>query len=140
LASSGDAREALEIAALLGVREGPGLVLLAGGAASRANPLAELLPGIEVIAAHPALRSATETPGVSRVMMGAALPFLSASLRGVVLEGRAGSAQLDEGIRALAPGCRLVLLGPSEGALERLRTGELNLLMESAGVLVGARK
>ena len=76
---------AVEVAALLGVTEGPGNVALIGDLAGHATALTGLVPGIEFIGVAPGLRGWEEAEGVSRLTAGASLPFRSGSLRGVGL-------------------------------------------------------
>ena len=76
---------ALEVAALLGLTDGPGNVALIGDVAGHATELAGLVPGIEFIGIAPGLRGWEEGEGVSRLNAGASLPFSDGSLRGVGL-------------------------------------------------------
>ena len=131
---------ALRLAALLGVSEGPGLLLVFGPSAGQADRLSRMIEGIEIVAVHPQLRDGPEESGVSRIALAGGFPFLGGSLRGVVLDGGPGIGFLGEAIRALAPGSRLVFIQPPEGAAEQMETRELDLLMEADTVLVGVRK
>ncbi len=135
-----DPEGALRMAALLGVREGPGLLLLSGSHVRHAPRLAAMLDSIEVAAVHPALRGEPETEGVTRIAIGERFPFFTASLRGVVLEGEAGGEWLPEAFRVLAPSSRLVYFDPPPGTKNRLEAEGLELLMEAESVLVGVRK
>jgi hypothetical protein len=76
---------ALEVAALLGLTDGPGNVALIGDVAGHATALAGLVPGVEFIGIAPGLRGWEEGEGVSRLNAGASLPFSDGSLRGVGL-------------------------------------------------------
>jgi hypothetical protein len=135
-----DPHGALQLAALLGVREGPGFLFLSGSAVRHADRLAAMIEGIEVVAAHPALRGDEESSGVTRLGVGATLPFRSGSLRGVAMEGASGAGRIEEGIRVLGVGSRLVLRGPDQGARERMDAAGLELVLEAEGVLVGELK
>jgi len=75
----------IEVAALLGLTDGPGSVALIGDMAGHAAELSGLVPGVEFIGIAPGLRGWEEGEGVSRMTTGAALPFSSGSLRGVGL-------------------------------------------------------
>ena len=75
----------MEVAALLGLTDGPGNVALIGDVAGHATALAGLVPGIEFIGIAPGLRGWEEGEGVSRLTAGASLPFSNGSLRGVGL-------------------------------------------------------
>ena len=76
---------AMEVAALLGLTDGPGSVALIGDMAGHATALAGLVPGVEFIGIAPGLRGWEEAEGVSRLTAGASLPFSDRSLRGVGL-------------------------------------------------------
>jgi len=136
----GDAEAALKIAALLGVREGPGFLLLSGPHVRHASRLAAMIDGIEILAVDPALRTVREQPGVTRMQVGVRLPFQVAGLRGVVLHGEEGEALFDEGLRVLSPGGRLVYFAPPSSARARMETARMELLLEADTVLVGALK
>ena len=75
----------MEVAALLGLTDGPGSVALIGDMAGHATALTGLVPGIEFIGIAPGLRRWEEAEGVSRLTAGASLPFSDGSLRGVGL-------------------------------------------------------
>ena len=75
----------MEVAALLGLTDGPGSVALIGDMAGHATALTVLVPGIEFIGIAPGLRGWEEAEGVSRLTAGASLPFSDGSLRGVGL-------------------------------------------------------
>lgn len=136
---SGDPEEAFRLAAMLGVTEGPGLLLLAGDPAGQATRLAGMLEGVEVVALHPGLRREAESPGVSRIAAEARLPFYSGSLRGVALDGPLADTLLPEAVRVLAPGGRLVLRSPSADAADRLGEMGLELFLETGKAVVGGR-
>jgi len=137
---SGDAEKAIKLAALLGLQEGVGHVLLTGVAVDQAARLSSLLPGVEVLASHPGLVAVEETDGVSRMVVGQSLPFYSRTLRGIVLEGEGGKGWLAEGMRVLMPGARLILFDPPPDAGRQMEGEGLELLLEAEGVLVGALK
>jgi len=137
---SDDPHGALQVAALLGVREGPGFLLLTGSSVRHADRLSAMVEGIEVVAVHPGLRSDPEAPGVSRIQVGPILPFRDRSLRGVVLEGRRGEAGIEDAARVLVPGARLVLRAPGAEAVARMEGAGLALVLEAEGVLVGVLK
>ncbi len=133
------AEAAFRLAALLGVREGPGLILLAGGWASLAGRLAARIDEIEVVALDPALHGAGEEAGVSRLTAGAGLPFFSSALRGVALEGAQLAEWEGEAIRVLAPGARLVVRDPPPGLSSRLEARGLQPLLETRRYVVAQR-
>lgn len=131
---------ATRLAALLGITEGPGLVLVVGPSARRVYPLAGRIAGIELVAAHPEIRDDPELEGVSRLAISRSLPFLTGSVRGAILEGSGGEALIPDAGRALVRGARLVYLDPPRGVRDRLQDRGIELSMESDTVLVGVRK
>lgn len=130
---------AFRLAALLGVEEGPGLILLRGSWAAHATRLAGLIDDIEVVAAHGELEEAPEASGVSRMALGDRFPFFSGSLRGVALDLLQTDHGLEEGIRVLGPGARIVLKAPATGVMERLEEAGLEILLQTESFLVATR-
>lgn len=131
--------ETVRIAAMLGVTEGHGFVLLVGDAAVHAPGLAAMIPGLEVVAASDAARTWTERPGVSRIRVGRTLPFLSRSLRGAALTADAADKLLEEAARSVGALGRLVLLGAPPDAEQRLAPLELSILARQGSTLVAVR-
>lgn len=136
--------EAMRVAALLGVAQGPGNLLLAGRLVRHALPLARMIEEIEVVAVGRGLRDAEEQAGVSRIEAGRRLPFYSGMFRGVALEGDAVERWFDEGIRLVARLGRLVLFGvhgdEGDDVVRRVEAGGLTRLAHEDGVLVAERK
>jgi hypothetical protein len=116
------------IAALLGIREGRGLLVVGPGLGKSATGIAELSAGCEVLRLEG--RPAESDPGVAlrvpggtdagpvtslRGISGDAVPLLAARAMGVALA--AGEArEIDEAARILSPGGRLVILRPESPA------------------------
>lgn len=134
-----DPEASLRLAALLGV-EGPGLLLIIGPSARNASLLSGMIEGIEIVAVHPELRGGLEQEGVSRIAIAGHLPFLTGSLCGVALEGESNSLLLEEAVRVLGSGSRLVFLRPPDGTAEEMEDYGMELLAEADDVLVGVRK
>ncbi len=135
-----DPEAATRLAALIGVREGPGLLLVVGPSAGHAGALSRRIEGIEVVAVHPDLRDEPEQAGVSRIAASERLPFLSGSVRGVVLEGKGGRALIGEAARVLGTGCRLVLLSPDTRIRSDLAAHGLKVLIDSDSAVLCVRK
>lgn len=131
--------ETVRIAAMLGVTEGHGFVLLVGDAAVHASALAGMIPGLEVVAASDMARMWPERPGVSRIGVGRTLPFLTRSLRGAVLTGAAADALLEEAARSVGALGRLVLLDAPPDAEQRLAPLGLSVLARQGSTLVAVR-
>lgn len=123
---------ATRLAALMGLAPGPrNFSLLVGDVARLAPAVAELVEGAEVVAVDPGAVAWREAAGVSRMAVGATLPFFNRSMRGVALSGKAGGALLEEGARVLHPMGRLVLQDVPGEVVERLA---------AAGLRVAARE
>lgn len=127
---------AFRLAALLGVERGPGFLLLMGPPARHAQRLAAMLEDIEVVAVSPETRESPETPGVSRLLYGEGIPFHAGTFRGVALQADWARTHLEDAIRVLSPGSRIVLLDPGEGDRARLESAGKELLLVSAKALV----
>ncbi|MBI4543941.1 MAG: hypothetical protein HY703_01950 [Gemmatimonadetes bacterium] len=134
-----DPDEAFRMAALLGVAEGPGFLLVVGPAARLTPGISAIVANIEVVAADEAARGWSEQPGVSRLAVGAQLPFFSRTMRAVALTGDAAGAGLEEGARALAPLGRLVLEPAPPDAEQRLGAAGLRVAARQAFTVVAER-
>ncbi|HYH80178.1 MAG TPA: hypothetical protein VEX86_10280 [Longimicrobium sp.] len=138
-AASGDGGQeaAVRLAALLGLADAQGKVLLAGPGAALAEAVAALVPEVEVIALAPEPGDAGERPGVTRMAGATApLPFRARTLRGVALTGGADAAALAEGVRVLQPGARLVVDGAAPGTAEALSALGAQVMLDQEGTLV----
>ena len=136
---------AVEVAALLGLTDGPGSVALIGDMAGHATELAALVPGVEFIGIAPGLRGWEEGEGVSRMTVGAALPFSSGSLRGVGLlaDGelsRAGATSMaGELSRVVTTAGRIAVWGEVEEWERALTSEGLEVLASEESALVVTR-
>ena len=97
---------AVKVAALLGLTDGSGFILLAGRITTAAAALSEMLKGDEWIALGEHLRGVAEHAGVSRLVASPdRLPLSTQGLRGAALD--ADHAEwLPEVARALSTGSR----------------------------------
>lgn len=137
VAGAAPPEDAMRLAALLGVTEGPALLLVVGGAAAAAAAIADLVPGVEVVAVSSALAGAAERPGVSRfATVAQALPFRSGSMRGVVIED---PALIGEAARVAAARARVVMLSAGEGELPAIQQSGLRVVARDARVIVAER-
>lgn len=137
--SDGDREGAGRLAALLGVVEGPGTLLLLGRPVRLAGLVADAVPGVEVAALDADLNGWPEHPRVSRFVSRPGIPFFSRCLRGVVVDGELGEAWLDEAARVVAPLSRVVVTHASESAADRLVGLGLEILASETGTVVAAR-
>lgn len=135
----GGSEGALGLAALLGVAEGPGYIVLVGPAARFAPALACMIEGIEVVGVEPRLCAWEESPGVSRMAAGPGLPLSSRSVRAIAVSGAAADALLEEAVRTVASLGRVVVLDGPERAREALLASKLELIFEGEGTLVAQR-
>lgn len=131
-----DAGAAVRLAALLGLAEARGTVLVAGPGAALAPEVAALVPELEVVALAAEPDAGEERAGVSRVAAGAALPFRSRTLRGVALTGGADPARLAEAVRVLQPGARVVVERAPDGTAEALAALGAQVMLEQEGTVV----
>lgn len=138
-AGAGSREAALRMAALLGVTEGPGTLLVKGPAANLAGGLAGVVEGVEVVAVDPSVRFSAEEEGVSRMVARPGLPFFSGSLRGVLLSGGIEDHDIREAVRVLVPRGRVAVLGALPEARARLEEEGTRILLHEEGVLVGER-
>jgi uncharacterized protein YbaR (Trm112 family) len=129
----GDREEAVRLAALMGLADAVGVVLVAGPAAIHGAELAALVDGVEVVAID-----GGAGPGVSRVLVSDRIPFRTGSMRGVALTGRR-VALLEEGARLLGTGARLVVDPLPEAGRARLGDAGLEMIAEEEGVVVSRR-
>lgn len=133
-AHGGDPERAIRLAALLGLADVKGVVVLLGPAAAHAAELADLAEGVEVVAA-----GTRALPGVTVIRAGRALPFQSGSVRGVALTGPDTGALLDEAARILAIAGRLLLDPAPRDARERLERAGLRLVAAEGETLLATR-
>jgi len=119
------------LAPLAGLNGPGGYLVLVGGPAAGWREIAELIPGVGLVAVNPPAGVADE-PGVS-VLRASRLPIKTHSMRGVVLGPPFGSdgEWVREGVRVLLPGLRMVGEGtnPPDDALD--------LMASADGVWVG---
>jgi uncharacterized protein YbaR (Trm112 family) len=120
------------VAPLAGLNGPGGYLVLAGGPAAGWREIAELIPGVGLVAVNPPA-GVLDEPGVS-VLRSSRLPIKSHSMRGVVLGAPFGGdpAWVREAGRVLLPGLRMVGEGatPPDAAVE--------LMASADGVWVGS--
>lgn len=119
------------VAALAGVNGPGGYLVLAGSPAASWREIAELIPGVGLVAVNPPADVADQ-PGVS-VLRSARLPIKTHSMRGVVLGPPYGSeaAWVREAARVLLPGLRMVGEGTNPAG------DTVDLMASADGVWVG---
>jgi uncharacterized protein YbaR (Trm112 family) len=119
------------LTALMGLGGPGGYLVLVGGPAARWRDVAELNPGVGLVAVNPG-PAVVDAPGIS-VLRSASLPLKSRSMRGVVLGNPYGSdlGWVTEGARVVLPGLRVA----GEGRLPE--SAAIDLLATAGGVWVG---
>ena len=119
------------LAPLAGLSGPGGYMVLAGPPGDAWRGVAELVPGVGLVAVNPGLETADE-PGVS-VIRGGRLPLRTRSMRGAVLGRPYGGdeAWVREAARVVLPGLRVV--GEGDDPPSEL----IDLMASAAGVWVG---
>lgn len=84
-----EAADALKLAALLGITEGPAMLLLLGGYEEVAPVLAGMVQNVEVVVANASPKRGAEASAVSVLRIADQLPLRAGSMRGVVVAGSA---------------------------------------------------
>ena len=139
LVSDPEAAETLKVAAMLGVSDGSGWILLIGDLVAYAAPLGGLVPGVEIVASSPELRWWAESEGLSRITAWPGIPFYDGTFRGVGIGSDAWDAYGPEAVRMLAPRARIVVAGAGEGVRTVLEGAGLTVLLAEEGYVVAAR-
>lgn len=124
---------ALQIAAALGVTEGPGVIVVSESHVGATGGLARLVPSVEVAALGPRARS---TAGVSPMAVSEALPFRTGVVRGVALAASDATPSAAEAARILAAGARVLVTGSDARTRATWETTGLRTWMEEEGTLV----
>ena len=143
-ADQADREQAVRLAALMGLGEQPGTILMAGPSARHAAAVATVVEAVEVLMEHPVPQSSLEPAvGISPVRLGEGVPIRAQGLQAVVLSGERVTL-LAAAARALQPGGRLVLEGVGTGVgaddlPERVAAAGLRVLVEEGGTLVAER-
>lgn len=131
--------DALTVAGLLGVTEGPGLLLLVGEMANAAEALAQLVSNVEVIVATPYANERAEQAGVSRLQVGAVLPLRDRSMRGVAVSG-SGLQLLEAAARVCALAARVAVFGAGEATRGVLERSGLHVLATEGDTMLAVRR
>ena len=139
-AEAASPEEAARLAALMGVAEGPALVLLVGAGAVNAPLLAAMIDGLEVVAAWTPLAGEAERPGVSRfASAGDVLPYRSGSMHGVALTDEASLRLIEEAARVVMPRSRVVVASGAAEVVERLERAGLRVIAKDESAAVARR-
>lgn len=138
--AAGPAEQAYRLAALMGVTEGPGYVVIHGEGARLSRGVAAVVQGIEVVTIDHALAAWTEEEGVSRIATGKVLPFRARSVRAVALTGPASDSSLAEAARILVPAGRCVIQPISASTGQLVEEVGLDIVAQDPDTIVAARR
>jgi uncharacterized protein YbaR (Trm112 family) len=132
-----DGEWAVRLGGLLALDRSKGVVLVAGPAAAGASTLDGLAEEVEVVVMElgEGSRATAEHGGVR---IGSVLPFRTASIRGVALTGQA-TALLEEGLRVLLPGARLLLEPAAAELRTRAAAASASVVLDEGETLVVVR-
>jgi uncharacterized protein YbaR (Trm112 family) len=119
------------LTALVGLSGPGGYLVLVGRPAGRWREVAELNPGVSLVAVNPG-PEVVDAPGIS-LLRGSSLPLKSRSMRGVVLGSPYGSDPrwVTDGARVVLPGLRVA----GEGRVPE--SAAIDLMATAGGVWVG---
>ena len=132
-----DEAAAVRLAALLGLADARGTVLIAGPGAALADAVSALVEEVEAVAFTPDPPvGGEERAGVSRIVGGGRFPFRDRTLRGVALTGGGDEARLAEALRVLQPGARVVVDHAAEATAERLEALGAQVILDQEGTVV----
>ncbi len=129
---------AVKIAALSGLNEGPGYLLVSDRLAHTAPALADILPDIEVIAIT---RSAgpAEGDGVSPIAVDSGFPLLAYRLRAAAIAPGEDSAMVREAAMLVRAGGRLILFDAGDAAIAAAEDAGLALIARQDRTAVAER-
>jgi uncharacterized protein YbaR (Trm112 family) len=132
------AGDAMHLAALLGVVEGPAMQLVVGPYEQMSAEIAELASDVEIIVATAAPQHLPEREGVSVLRVGGRLPLRDGSMRGVMITG-ADAEMIGEAVRVTALAARIVLIAATPAAAAALRAQSVHVMAAQDDTLVVVR-
>jgi uncharacterized protein YbaR (Trm112 family) len=131
--------EALRVAALLGVTEGPASVVVVGPYVALAGELAALLSDVEiVVASRGAFVPEGEMERVSRLRIAARIPLHDRSMRGALITG-SDALLIAEAVRVVGLAARVVLTRATPEARAVLLQQGVHVIAEQDDTLVVVR-
>ncbi len=126
------------LAALLGVAEGPAMLLLVGPYEGAAAEIAALLDDVEIVVASRGATAMNDAARVSVLRIGKRIPLRDGSMRGVVIGG-ADADMIAEAVRVVGLAARVVLIHATEEAVATLRAQNVQVLAHQDDTLVSVR-
>jgi uncharacterized protein YbaR (Trm112 family) len=133
-----DPERPYRLAALLGVTGPSGPVVVAANQSSVVSEVQRHLPDAGVVGMSPEALPGAEGAGAGWVLAGPSLPFRSRSLGGVVLAVRDPLPLIDDALRCLGRGARIVIDPAPPGTAEALLQEGADLLLEQEQVAVAS--
>jgi uncharacterized protein YbaR (Trm112 family) len=137
LPAASDEDTALRVAAMLGLTRPGSAVVLSSMPGSIAGLVAEMA-SVRVVGTN-SLGTEPEQENVAMIRSGDRLPFASGSIDAVMMGTGASSDEVEEGVRILRTGGRLVVTAdsPLRGNLKELARDDQFVVAESTGPLLG---
>ena len=133
----GDAERAFRLAALSGIAEREGTVLVLGVEPAMIEEIGRHLPNARVVGVDAAAPEGGG--GVEWLLAAGSLPFRDRTVSALLVVGEGARAEAVEMGRVLLPGGRLVLDGTGSRAAASLPPTGWSLLLEQDGVAVASR-
>ncbi len=137
-AAPAEMADAGRVAALLGVTEGPAMLLLLGAYAPVAREIATIIPEVEVIVADTDFAPAPDEPGVSRIRIGERIPLRDSSMQGVLVSARS-TVPITEAVRVVRLAARVVLIDPTRDVRESLAAHGMHIVAQQDDTVVAVR-
>ena len=135
----GSGFDAMRSAALLGIAQGPAIVVMLGVTNDAAAEVAAIVPGLEIVTVAGDAADGVEQPGVSRLLTNAALPLRGSSVRAALIETAVFEEIARDVVRVLAIGGRLVFPAGQPRFEELVEGGVLRVLARDASHVVTVR-
>ncbi|HUQ48019.1 MAG TPA: hypothetical protein VM053_07220 [Gemmatimonadaceae bacterium] len=132
-----DSDTAVRVAAMLGLTRAGSVAVLSSMPASIAGLVSEMA-SVRVLGAN-AITPAAEQENVAMIRSGDRLPFATGSIDAVMLETTVSNSEVEEAVRILKTGGRLVVTAdsPLRGNLRELARDDRYIVAESTGPLLG---
>lgn len=131
---------AMKIAALSGLTEGREYLMIGERLAHAAGAVAEMLPGIEVIALASAPADWKDPHGVSRVLSDVAFPLAEFGLSAAVIAPGGNRGLVKAAARRVRAEGRLVLLDATDADIEEAESCGLTITARQGTTAVAERK
>lgn len=135
-AEAEDAERPFRIAALLGVTDRGPPVLVHGASAALVSGVQSVVPDAGVVGLSPAPEEGSRGVGMGWLLSGGPLPFRDHSLGGVALLGGGAELPVEDALRCLGRGARIVVDPALPEVVERLIAAGAEILLQQDAVAV----